>query len=214
MELQIYSFVYFLFPFLITIFTVKILPILKLKKIVITGGPGTGKTSIINELKNKNYYCFDEIIRTLTLAAKKEKDASTHISNPIAFVKDPMLFNTKLLNGRISQFKQATDIDANICFFDRGIPDVLAYMAFFDQKYGDTFINACKDNLYHHVFLLPPWKAIYKSDNERFETYEESQKIHIHLKKIYTYFGYTIIEVPFGTIKERAKYILTIIENL
>lgn len=184
------------------------------KRIVITGGPGTGKTSIINELKKKNFYCFEEIIRTLTLAVKKESDASTHISNPIAFANDPMLFNTNLLNGRISQFKQAKNIEENISFFDRGIPAVLAYMAFFNQDYGDTFIKACKDNVYNHVFLLPPWEAIYKSDNERFETFEESKKIHLLLEKIYKSFGYNIIEVPFDSIKNRTDYVLNILENL
>ena len=33
------------------------------KRIVITGGPGTGKSSIINELKQRNYTCFDEVSR-------------------------------------------------------------------------------------------------------------------------------------------------------
>ena len=30
-------------------------------KIIITGGPGTGKTSIIEELKKRGYFCYDEI---------------------------------------------------------------------------------------------------------------------------------------------------------
>ena len=188
--------------------------ILKPKRIVITGSPGTGKTSIINELKKKSFHCFEEIIRTLTLAAKEESDASKHKSNPIAFVNDPMLFNTNLLNGRIAQFKQANTIEKHFSFFDRGIPDVLAYMAFFNQNYGDTFIKACKDNIYNHVFLLPPWEAIYKSDNERFETFDESKKIHLHLEKIYKSFGYNIIEVPFDSIKNRADYILNILEHI
>jgi predicted ATPase len=187
---------------------------LNTKRIVITGGPGTGKTSIINELKKKNFHCFEEIIRTLTLAAKKERDSSKHVSNPIAFVNDPMLFNTNLLNGRLAQFKQASTIEKTIGFFDRGIPDVLAYMAFFNQAYDDDFIRVCKDNLYDHVFLLPPWEAIYKSDNERFESFDESQKIHQHLVQTYKKFGYKIIEVPFGTIKDRTEHILNIIEKL
>ena len=34
---------------------------MKLKKVIISGGPGTGKSSIINELKNRGYLCFDEV---------------------------------------------------------------------------------------------------------------------------------------------------------
>ena len=178
------------------------------KKIVITGGPGTGKTSIINALKNQDYYCFEEIIRTLTLEAKKEVDASSHISNPIAFAKDPLDFNTRLLNGRLEQFKQAEVLKEPLVFFDRGIPDVLAYMDYFKQTYDGDFLNTCKINKYSHVYLLPPWKSIYKSDNERLETFEESVKIHVFLEQVYKNFGYNVTEVPFGTIEERTNFII------
>ena len=30
------------------------------KKVVITGGPGTGKTSVIKELMGRGYKCYDE----------------------------------------------------------------------------------------------------------------------------------------------------------
>lgn len=183
------------------------------KRIVITGGPGTGKTSIIEALKTNNVHCFDEIIRTLTLEAKKEGDSSTHISNPIAFVNDPKMFNTNLINGRIEQFLQANILEKELCFFDRGIPDVLAYMDFFNQDYGIDFISPCKAHKYDMVFLLPPWKAIYKSDNERFETYEEAVQIHNHLTEIYKDFGYSIIEVPFDTVGARTDFILKSVEQ-
>jgi len=181
---------------------------LNTKKIVITGGPGTGKTSIINELKNNDFLCFDEVIRSMTLSAKKEGNSSTHISNPIAFVDDPMTFNTNLINARIDQFTETNALKKEICFFDRGIPDVLAYMAFFNQAYDDYFKNACINHQYDMVFLLPPWEAIYQSDNERFETFEEALQIHNYLKSIYESFNYQIIEVPFGTVEERATFIL------
>lgn len=185
-----------------------------MKRIVITGGPGTGKTSIINALKSNGLFCFDEIIRSLTLAAKEEGDASTHVSNPIVFANDPLEFNTNLINGRVAQFNEANTIKKDIVFFDRGIPDVVAYMAFFNQEYGPFFINACKKHAYDHVFLLPPWEAIYQEDNERFETFEEALQVHKYLKQIYQDFGYECIDVPFDTVEKRADYILKIIETL
>ena len=178
------------------------------KKIVITGSAGTGKTSVINNLKSKGFHCFDEVIRTLTSEVKEEVDASDHISNPIVFAKDPLEFNTRLLNGRLDQFKIADSFNEEICFFDRGIPDVLAYMDYFNQEYEDQFINTCSNHLYTDVFLLPPWKKIYKTDSGRFESFDEVLQIHEHLKTTYKNFGYHIIEVPFGTVEVRTNYIL------
>jgi predicted ATPase len=182
--------------------------------VVITGGPGTGKTSIINALKEREFHCFEEIIRSLTVKAKKDHEASQHVSNPIAFINDPWLFNTNLLNGRIAQFRRADTIETSVSFFDRGIPDVLAYMSFFNQEFDDTFIEGCANNKYDLVFLLPPWKAIYKMDNERFETFEESTKIHQQLVKTYLRFGYNIIDVPHGSVEQRTDHIINIIDGL
>ncbi len=184
------------------------------KKIVITGGPGTGKTSLIQALKKRNFHCFDEIIRSLTLEVKKDVDESSHISNPIVFANDPLDFNMRLLNGRIEQFEKASSIKKPLSFFDRGIPDVLAYMDYFNQNYGDVFTTSCETHVYSTVFLLPPWKAIYKTDNERLETYEEAVKIHEHLVRTYRRFGYDSIEVPFGSVEERINFILNHVKNL
>lgn len=177
------------------------------KKIVITGGPGTGKTSVINALENEGFYCFHEIIRTMTLEAKKELDESSLASNPLAFVKDPNAFNDMLFKGRHKQFIDANSRKENILFFDRGVPDVLAYMDYFKQKYPEDYISACKDYKYDQIFILPPWKEIYVSDNERLENFEEAVEIHNHLEKTYTSFGYTTITVPTGTIADRVSFI-------
>ena len=39
-------------------------------KILITGGPGSGKTALINALENRNFNCEHEIVRNLTLEGK------------------------------------------------------------------------------------------------------------------------------------------------
>lgn len=181
------------------------------KKVVVTGGPGSGKTSIINELKIKGFHCFDEIIRIFTNEVKKNNVTPKTATNPIAFVNDPIEFNMQLLNGRKEQFIKATQLNKQISFFDRGVPDVLAYMDFFDQKYDKIFVDVCEKCKYTDVFILPPWEDIYVSDNERFETYEQAVIIHECLERVYKNFGYRTIEVPFGSVADRANYI---IENL
>lgn len=177
-------------------------------KVVITGAPGTGKTSIINGLENKGFHCFHEIIRDMTSKAKKTGESDTFVSNPLVFVDDALQFNKDLLNGRAEHFKNSLDIDTPISFFDRGIPDVLAYMDFFKQPYSKEFIMACENNRYNSIFIAPPWEEIYVSDNERLETFDEAEKIHDALIDTYTRFGYNPIIVPKKSILERISFIL------
>ncbi len=182
------------------------------QNIVITGGPSTGKTSIINNLEEQGYFCFPEFIRSITKEAKQNDDSIEMVSNPIVSVSDPYNFNIQLLNGRIDQYKSTLADNLDIVFYDRGIPDVLAYMVFFNQTYDNTFIKACTDHVYEQIFLLPPWKQIYTSDSERYESFDQAQEIYHHLLEIYTNFGYNCIEVPLGTVAERSNFILDTID--
>lgn len=178
------------------------------ERIVITGGPGTGKTVLVEYLERLGCYCFPEIIRELTLKAKQDQDPSAIVSNPVVFVDDPLEFNNLLLDGRLGQYKRGAQKEISQVFYDRGMPDVLAYMDYFDQAYGDGFWDTCMNHRYDRIFLLPPWKEIYKSDGERFENFKQAVDLYHHLKKTYTDLGYAITEVPIGTVAQRALFIL------
>lgn len=175
---------------------------------MVTGAPGTGKTSIIKGLEKSGFYCFHEVIRNMTAAAKHDRGSSQPTTNPLLFVKDPYQFNTGLLKARIADFVDADRLQKKVCFFDRGIPDVLAYMDYFKQEYEDHFIMACELNRYEKVLLLPPWKEIYVSDNERLESFSEAEDIHEHLVETYSGFGYSLIEVPKRPVQERIDFII------
>lgn len=180
---------------------------MKPKRIVITGGPGTGKTSIINELLHRDYSCLQEVSRQVTLEAR-EKGIEQF------FLTEPLLFSELLLKGRKSQFDEAATITSNFVFLDRGIPDILAYMDYSGDEYPQFFNEACKNNIYDHIFILAPWQKIYISDNERYENFNQAKKIHHQFVKIYKKFNYKLIDVPFYSIKKRSDYILNILENL
>jgi len=182
------------------------------KRIVITGAPGTGKTSIILKLESANFFCFHEVIRTMTQEAKKNNGNTNIVSNPIVSVEDPYTFNTSILNARIQQHRDASLKKDSILFYDRGIPDVLAYMDYFKQSYTEQFIKECRDHIYDHVFILPPWEKIYVRDEERYESFEQAQEIHHHLVATYNKLGYNCIEVPFGSVAERNNFILKTVQ--
>ena len=176
-----------------------------MKKIVITGGPSTGKTSIITEIEANGYACMPEISRQITLDARNS--GIEHL-----FLTDPILFSIKLLDGRTQQFKDAENLQKNIVFFDRGIPDVLAYLNGTETDNKQHFVDASSKYKYDIVFILPPWKEIHTQDNERYEDFDEAQRIHGLLEKTYTELGYAPIDVPIGTIADRTQFILNAIK--
>jgi len=180
---------------------------LNTKKIVITGGPGTGKTSIIDELLQRKYVCLEEISRQVTLDAKKQGIDQL-------FLTEPLLFSDMLLEGRKSQFLEANSNTRELTFLDRGIPDIIAYMDYLGTTYPKRFNEACKNHKYDQVFILAPWQQIYVSDNERYENFDQAVQIHDHLVNSYSNFGYELFDVPFGSISSRADFILNIVKYL
>lgn len=174
------------------------------KKIVITGGPGTGKSTIINHLIERGFICLEEISRQVTLEAKTEGIDQL-------FLTHPLLFSELLLKGRQKQFLEADMFGDKTVFFDRGIPDVLAYMDFIGDTYPKTFVDACHKAIYDAVFILKPWKAIYTSDNERYESFEQALEIHDNLVNTYKNYNYTLIDVPFDTVENRTNFILKVL---
>lgn len=178
------------------------------KRIVITGGPGTGKTSVIRVLEEKGFYCFHEVVRDLTLQAKRNGNPQSIHSNPLAFVEDPYAFNLRILEARLHHFHAGDELRQDVVFYDRGIPDVLAYMNYFDQTYPEEFSSHCNVHRYDGVIVLPPWKEIYIQDEERLESFDQAMEIHEELLSTYSAFDYSSLMVPFGSVEERANYII------
>ncbi|WP_269684059.1 ATP-binding protein [Flavobacterium lacustre] len=169
--------------------------------IVIIGGPGTGKTSIIEKLIANGHCCYPEISRQVTLEAQKQGIEQL-------FLKNPLLFSELLLEGRKKQFESACNEPHEVVFLDRGIPDVLAYMHYIGDSYPSFFDTACREHIYTRIFILPPWEEIYVSDRERYENFEQAKLIYNHLTETYQNYGYELIEVPKDSVDNRILFIL------
>jgi len=174
---------------------------LKQQKLVITGGPGTGKSTIIDQLVGMKFTCMPEISRNITKEAQKSGIDQL-------FLSKPLLFSQLLLQGRIQQYQDADRHKSEYVFFDRGIPDIHGYMDYLGTDYPQEYHEKSIEFRYSHVFMMPPWKKIYKTDNERYESFDQSQVIFKHLIGAYNEMGYQIITVPEGSIDQRVDFIL------
>ena len=70
------------------------------QKNLLIGGPGTGKTSVLNELMKLPYECFPEISREVILKAQQKGIDQL-------FLSKPLLFSKMLLEGREQQYLKA-----------------------------------------------------------------------------------------------------------
>ena len=169
--------------------------------VVLIGGPGSGKTTLIDQLTEKGYLCYPEISREVIMEARSQGIEQL-------FLEQPLLFSELLLEGRKKQFHNAMAESVNVVFIDRGIPDVLAYMHYIGDAYPAFFDAACREHVYTKIFFLPPWEEIYTADEARYENYEQAKLISGHLQETYKNYGYNLIDVPKDTPDKRILFIL------
>mgnify|MGYP006157050551 CR=1 FL=1 len=102
--------------------------------VVLIGGPSSGKTTLIEALKDKGHTCYPEISREVIREAQEQGIEQL-------FLEKPLLFSELLLEGRKKQFNEALKETSDIVFLDRGIPDVLAYMHYIGDSYPAFLIK-------------------------------------------------------------------------
>jgi len=168
---------------------------------VLTGGPATGKTSVLNRLREKGFRCVDEVARRII---RQEMEQG---GNALPW-GDRSAYTSRMLSASIESYKEYQDSD-QICFFDRGIPDTYGYSCLIGLKERDEIRRQALRYPYNKkVFLFPPWQEIYETDTERKQDFREAKETYHVLKEAYEELGYTIIELPLTTIEKRVEFIL------
>jgi predicted ATPase len=172
----------------------------KVFRIVLTGGGGSGKSTLVEELRSVGYFAHQEVAREVI---KQSLDSG---SDALPWM-DIYAFSRQVQVGMIRDYQAVSA--KGIHFFDRCLVDVKAYLELDNVPIYEELNAAIQQHSYYtKVFITPPWQAIFEQDNERTETYEAAEKAHRQLVHTYQEHGYSLIEVPRLEPKERAAFIL------
>lgn len=165
--------------------------------IIITGGPGAGKTSLLNALSEKGYTTFEEVSRTLI-------EQQSQLQHGILPWQDLPGFAALCLQ-LMSEQKQQAEQQA-VAFLDRAIPDICGYLSQAKLAIDSRYISASQG--YHpQVYFCRPYCEIYVQDDVRPYPFEEAIAIHDALIAMYLQLGFEVVEVPWGTLEQRVAFI-------
>ena len=185
------------------------MPVIKNKKIVISGGPGSGKTTLINLLRDRGYICFSEFSRVLINSAQKKGEINIFKSQPDFFSEEVWKGRKQqYINSQLSEGKNQN----SFIFFDRGLHDVVAYLECTGVHYDTQKYNLA-DFRYDMVILLPPWKAIYTKDKERNESFDEAENLYFYIRNTYQKNNIPIVEIPFQCPEVRISTLLKYLDD-
>ena len=168
-------------------------------RVILTGGPGSGKSTIIDELEKLGYKVIPEPARTL-IAHYEKHSPELH---PKLSKENRKIFQVAIEN------KNYEDFNTNqYGFFDRSILDEVGYRNRFKIEITAELDTFCKNNRYDMVFFFPFWKEIYKTDDVRHETPAEAENVSKFIFNAYAKYKYDPLIVPKTSISNRLDYII------
>lgn len=165
---------------------------------VITGGPGCGKTTVVNHLNMLGYHTTIEharhFIDTQMITGKTVEEIR----------KNQKQFQDGIL---AMQLLQESSLAPNeLVFLDRALPDALAYYRFLGLPFDERINEIMGKVSYKKIFILDILPLV--NDYARLEDAEAQRKIHSLITEIYQSLPFSVIHVPVLPPEERVDYIL------
>jgi predicted ATPase len=171
------------------------------ERIILTGAFGTGKTTLLEHLRALGFRTIEEPARRVL--AQQRAFGGSALSQ-----RDARRFVDLMLSTATDDYRCTGPAAAPI-FFDRGIPDALAYAALFGFNLPVGELAAREHRYADRVFFAPAWEEIYTTDEERTVSFQEASRFGATVRAVYERLGYMLIDLPLLPVAERASFVLT-----
>lgn len=171
-------------------------------RFILTGGPGSGKSTIIDTIIKRGYWCSKEAGRGVI------QDQVNIGGDALPWVNQTE-FAELMLSWEMRSWHEAEGQEQP-CFFDRGVPDVVGYLRLSELTITKHHENAIRKFRYNRtVFIAPPWRDIYVQDTERKQSFDVAVATYHAMVKTYNMYDYQLIELPCIAVDDRVDFILS-----
>ena len=168
---------------------------------ILTGGPGSGKSTLIDALEGLGH------ARTIEAGRGVIRD-QRDIDGPALPWRDPALFAELMLCWEMRSYHLAINQPGAV-FFDRGVPDVAGYLRLHGLPVPAHVRKAAEQLRYNRrVFIAPPWPEIFTQDSERKQGFQEAERTHDSMVATYSDYGYELVTLPRASVQERLQFVI------
>jgi predicted ATPase len=165
---------------------------------IVTGAPGSGKTAILSRLSSE-FRCVNEPAREVLAEQRATGGTGT-------WDQDPSLFVHLLLQRSIEKYETARQL-RDTAIFDRGVPDCVVYAARAGADPAPRLAAVDRYRDQPHVLCLELWSDIYETDEERTMSFDDTVSFSETLRDVYERSGHTLVDVPRGSVDDRAAFV-------
>lgn len=167
---------------------------------VITGGPGSGKSTLIEALASSGLRHMPEAGRAIIQDQMSIGGNALPWSNRQAFAE--LMLGWELRSHREARAQSGPVI----C--DRGVPDVVGYLTLCGLPVPAHVRKAAELYRYNRtVFIAPHWPAIFSQDSERKQGEDEAAATCQMMVETYSELGYKLIPLPLVSVPERVAFV-------
>jgi len=168
---------------------------------VVTGGPGAGKTSLVEAVARRGIATVAEAGR----AVIREEAACGGTALPWA---DRAAFARRMLARDVAGHRRATALPGPV-LFDRGIPDVIGWLDLCGLPVPAEAMRAARTLRYNRrVFLAPFVPEWFTQDAERRQDPVEAAETCRVMAATYAGLGYEVVKLPVAGIAARVDLVL------